>query len=160
MWPQDAGREPHSANPCPGDALSEKVRFPQYWPFPANSRRAAVNQKDARLDVTENRPRAATRRSLDFDASRLPNEALSCPPTALAEQVTLPDACPESLRESPSIITVAKTFQRFLVKSTLQFIDEYGNVGKDRGPAEPVVCVKRWEPGLRELLALWEGQGR
>jgi hypothetical protein len=45
MLPRTADQEPHSANPCPGSALSEKAHFPQYWPFWSNSRRTAVNQK-------------------------------------------------------------------------------------------------------------------
>ena len=45
MLPRTADQEPHSANPCPGNALSEKAHFPQYWPFWSNSRRTAVNQK-------------------------------------------------------------------------------------------------------------------
>jgi hypothetical protein len=51
MWSQKADREPHSANLCPGSALSEKAHFPQYWPFRANSPQVPVNQKRSDLVV-------------------------------------------------------------------------------------------------------------
>ena len=53
MWPGIWGTAPSSANPAPYSTLSERARFPQYWPFRTSSRREPVNQKGSRLDAKE-----------------------------------------------------------------------------------------------------------
>src|SRR5579864_2749283 len=52
MWPQNGDRSlAQPIRALSGRSQRERARFPQYWPIRANSRRAAVNQKDARLEL-------------------------------------------------------------------------------------------------------------